>query len=98
MVKQTWKGVASWKFPCKAPAFPAMLSISMPMVMRDGKACGLMMRSGRIPVRSQYGMSTSGQSTLREVKGGREEFDRGVEEVRTRGLKFISSSPPFGHC
>lgn len=30
------------------------------MVMREGKACGLMSRSGRMPVRAQNGMSTSG--------------------------------------
>ncbi len=29
-----------------APALPVMLSMSMPMVMREGKACGLISRSG----------------------------------------------------
>lgn len=53
------KGVASWARPCMAPAFPAMLSTNMPMVMRLGKACGLMMTSGCIPL-SLNGMSIAG--------------------------------------
>ena len=54
-----WKGVASCARPCIAPAFPAMLSTNMPIVMRDGNACGLMMTSGCIPL-SVNGMSTAG--------------------------------------
>ena len=48
--------------PLSAPALLAMLSSSMPIVMRDGKAWGLMSRSGRMPVRAQYGISTSGHA------------------------------------
>ena len=40
-------------------ALPAMLSISIPMVMRDGKACGLMITSGVMPL-SVNGMSCCG--------------------------------------
>lgn len=47
-----WKGVASTNLPLSAPALEVMLSTSMPMVMRDGKACGLMIRSGL--QRAQY--------------------------------------------
>jgi hypothetical protein len=53
------KGVASCANPCMAPAFPAMLSTSIPMVMRLGKACGLIMTSGCIPL-SLKGMSIAG--------------------------------------
>ncbi len=35
-----------WEATCSAPALPTRLSISMPMVMREGNACGLMIRSG----------------------------------------------------
>lgn len=45
-----WKGVASTQLPVRAPAFEAMDSMSMPIVIREGKAWGLMMRSGRMPV------------------------------------------------
>lgn len=41
-----WKGVASMKVPPRAPALLFRLSSSMPMVIRDGNACGLMIRSG----------------------------------------------------
>ena len=50
--------------PSMAETFPAMLSMSMPMVMREGKALGLMMMSGVMPD-SEKGMSIWGQSTLR---------------------------------
>lgn len=53
------KGVASWARPCRAPAFPAILSTNIPIVIRDGKACGLMMTSGCMPV-SEKGMSIIG--------------------------------------
>jgi hypothetical protein len=36
------------------------LSSSIPIVIREGKACGLMIRSGRIPLDSAKGMSASG--------------------------------------
>jgi hypothetical protein len=39
-----------------------MLSMSIPMVMREGKACGLMMMSGVMPD-SVNGMSACGQSS-----------------------------------
>ena len=35
------------------------------MVIREGKACGLMIKSGRIPVASAKGMSASGQGRER---------------------------------
>lgn len=41
-----WKGVESTKCPSSAPALLPRLSISIPMVMREGNACGLMIRSG----------------------------------------------------
>ena len=48
--------------PCPTP--PAVrTSTSMPMVMRDGNALGLIMTSGTIP-RSLNGMSTAGHLTL----------------------------------
>lgn len=53
------KGVASWASPCMAPALPAILSTNIPMVIRLGNACGLMMMSGCIPL-SENGMSTAG--------------------------------------
>ena len=40
-----------------ALTFPAILSISIPIVMRDGNAWGLMMMSGDMP-ESVKGMST----------------------------------------
>lgn len=47
----------TWYMPCSEPLLPAMLSMSMPMVMRDGKACGLMITSGLMPD-SLKGMSS----------------------------------------
>lgn len=52
-------GVASCAIPCMAPALPARLSTNMPIVIRDGKACGLMITSGCMPD-SVNGMSTAG--------------------------------------
>lgn len=52
-------GVASWARPCIAPALPAKLSTNMPIVIRDGKACGLIMTSGCIPL-SLKGISIMG--------------------------------------
>ncbi len=46
---ERWKGDASTNCPASAPPFDTKLSTNMPMVMRDGKACGLMIRSGRMP-------------------------------------------------
>jgi hypothetical protein len=43
------KGAASWKYPCRAPLFPAMLSTIMPVAIRLGNACGLIVISGDIP-------------------------------------------------
>jgi len=45
-----WNGDASTNSPRSAPAFAPIDSTNIPMVMRDGKAWGLMMRSGRMPV------------------------------------------------
>mmetsp|Transcript_7063 Transcript_7063/g.29142 ORF Transcript_7063/g.29142 Transcript_7063/m.29142 type:complete len:279 (+) Transcript_7063:535-1371(+) len=55
-----WNGDASTNRPSIAPALLAIDSTNMPMVMRLGNACGLMRMSGRTPVRSQYGRSSSG--------------------------------------
>ena len=44
------------------PVFPARLSMSMPMVILEGKAWGLIMMSGTIPF-SVKGMSSCGHST-----------------------------------
>mmetsp|Transcript_35730 Transcript_35730/g.81153 ORF Transcript_35730/g.81153 Transcript_35730/m.81153 type:complete len:225 (-) Transcript_35730:895-1569(-) len=44
----------------RAPPFPAMLSSSMPIVMRDGNPCGLKSMSGVSP-ESVNGMSSAGQ-------------------------------------
>lgn len=52
-------GVASCARPCIAPAFPAMLSTNMPIVIRLGKACGLIITSGCIPL-SLNGISMAG--------------------------------------
>ena len=52
-------GVASCARPCMAPDLPAMLSTSIPIVIRLGNACGLMITSGWIPL-SLNGMSTAG--------------------------------------
>ena len=57
------KGVESWKRPCKAPLLPAILSISIPIVIRLGKAWGLMITSGDIPL-SLNGISVLGQRIL----------------------------------
>ena len=54
------KGVASTNSPLSAPALEHRLSSSIPIVIREGKACGLMIRSGRIPDDSAKGMSASG--------------------------------------
>lgn len=43
-------------------AFAAIDSSSIPMVIREGKAWGLIIRSGRIPVAPENGISTSGHS------------------------------------
>jgi len=47
-----WKGDESTNSPFNRPALPVRLSMSMPMVILDGKAWGLMSRSGRMPVAS----------------------------------------------
>ena len=54
------KGVASTNSPFSAPALEHRLSSSIPIVILEGKACGLMMRSGLIPEDSANGMSASG--------------------------------------
>lgn len=51
-------------FPFKEALFPAIFSISIPIVILDGKAFGFMITSGTIPV-SVKGISTYGQRTLR---------------------------------
>ena len=56
-----WNGLASMKRPSSAPAFDAILSRSIPIVMREGNAWGLMSISGRDPDFSMYGRSSSGQ-------------------------------------
>lgn len=43
---QNWNGVASCRCPWMAPAFPAIDSRSMPIVILDGKPCGLKRMSG----------------------------------------------------
>lgn len=67
---EDWKGVASTHVPVSAPALAPMDSISIPMVMREGKAWGLMMRSGRMPVEDAYGMSTSGHLGTWQARQG----------------------------
>ena len=41
-----WKGVASLNVPFRAPALLTRLSISIPIVIREGNAWGLIIRSG----------------------------------------------------
>ena len=91
------KGVASCAIPCIAPALPAILSTSMPIVIREGKACGLIMTSGWIPL-SLKGMSIIGhfcehtpfcpcrEENLSPITG-----DRGIRNVM---LILCSSESP----
>ena len=51
--------MAACRMPCIAPALPAMLSSSMPIVIREGKPCGLNRMSGTRPD-SEKGMSSAG--------------------------------------
>eukprot|EP00983_Pelagomonas_calceolata_P077956 1154081-Pelagomonas_calceolata.AAC.16 len=64
----------------------------MPMVMREGKAWGLMIRSGRMPVLQQYGMSTSGQLWA----GGRAARQCSESEHRGRTVRQCSESEHRG--
>lgn len=48
--------------PWSAPDLPAMDSMSIPMVIREGNALGLMMQSGVMP-EAVKGMSICGHST-----------------------------------
>lgn len=59
VLRSYWKGVASCARPCIAPAFPAILSTNIPIVIRLGNAWGFIITSGCIPL-SVNGMSTAG--------------------------------------
>ena len=53
------KGVASFGFPSIAAALPTIDSTNIPIVILDGKACGLIITSGQIPL-SLNGKFTDG--------------------------------------
>ena len=91
------KAVQSPNAPYIAPVFPAKHSTSCPMVIRLGRACGLMIRSGRTPS-AVKGISSSGITrptvpfcphrlhTLSPISG--------IRTCLTRTLAVRKPSPP----
>ena len=92
-----WNGVASCARPCIAPALPAILSTNIPIVMRLGKACGLMITSGCIPL-SEKGMSMAGhfceQTPFWPWREENLSPMTGARVIRSVRLIFCSSESP----
>mmetsp|Transcript_24694 Transcript_24694/g.57512 ORF Transcript_24694/g.57512 Transcript_24694/m.57512 type:complete len:240 (-) Transcript_24694:2324-3043(-) len=100
---ENWKGVASCRMPCSAPALPAIDSRSMPIVMREGKPCGLKRMSGERPD-SQKGMSSAAHSRDRTPfcpcrdenlsPGTGFRISRNLMKTRGSGALAFVGSPP----
>lgn len=73
--------------------------MSMPMVMREGKAWGLMIRSGRMPVLQQYGMSTSGQlQESMERDTNRKQSQALMRRLYALGLHTLLAAMQYVHA